>query len=74
MDTHPKEQLCDGREQHERPYQINHSLGASFIYVMTRYDAIIVGGGIVGLATALQLQRKKPTARLLLLEKDLTPC
>lgn len=37
---------------------------------MTRYDAIIVGGGIVGLATALQMQRKKPTARLLLLEKE----
>ena len=34
------------------------------------FDIIIVGGGIVGLATALQLQRTRPELRLLLLEKE----
>ena len=34
------------------------------------YDIIIVGGGIVGLATALQIQKKRPGLRLLLLEKE----
>jgi len=31
----------------------------------------IIGGGIVGLATALQLRRRLPTAELMLLEKEL---
>ncbi|MDZ4715474.1 MAG: L-2-hydroxyglutarate oxidase [Cytophagales bacterium] len=35
-----------------------------------RYDTIIVGGGIVGLATALQIQRSNPALRLLILEKE----
>ncbi|NOT73325.1 MAG: L-2-hydroxyglutarate oxidase [Cyclobacteriaceae bacterium] len=35
-----------------------------------QYDIIIVGGGIVGLATALQIQKQKPEAKLLLLEKE----
>lgn len=34
------------------------------------YDVIIIGGGIVGLATALQLLRGLPECRLLLLEKE----
>ncbi|MCY7350758.1 MAG: L-2-hydroxyglutarate oxidase [Cytophagaceae bacterium] len=34
------------------------------------YDVTIVGGGIVGLATALQLLRQRPNLRLLLLEKE----
>lgn len=34
------------------------------------YDVTIVGGGIVGLATALQLLRQRPDLRLLLLEKE----
>lgn len=36
----------------------------------SKYDFIVVGGGIVGLATAYQLLQKKPDARLLLLEKE----
>ncbi len=34
------------------------------------YDVTIVGGGIVGLATAHQLLRQRPSTRLLLLEKE----
>jgi len=35
-----------------------------------RYDVIIAGGGIVGLATALQLQRQRPDFRIAVLEKE----
>jgi (S)-2-hydroxyglutarate dehydrogenase len=34
------------------------------------YDAIIVGGGIVGLATAFRLLEAKPSLKILLLEKE----
>jgi len=34
------------------------------------YDVLIVGGGIVGLATAYQIQRLRPSAKVLLLEKE----
>jgi L-2-hydroxyglutarate oxidase len=34
------------------------------------YDIIIVGGGIVGLATALQLKKSNPRLSLLLIEKE----
>jgi L-2-hydroxyglutarate oxidase LhgO len=36
----------------------------------SRYNAIIVGGGIVGLAVALEITRRFPRVRLLLLEKE----
>lgn len=35
-----------------------------------RYDTVIIGGGIVGLATALNLLEKRPRTRLLLIEKE----
>ncbi len=35
-----------------------------------KYDVIIAGGGIVGLATALQLQRTRPGLKLAVLEKE----
>lgn len=35
-----------------------------------RYDTVIIGGGIVGLATALNLLEKRPGIRLLLIEKE----
>ncbi|MDQ3753751.1 MAG: L-2-hydroxyglutarate oxidase [Acidobacteriota bacterium] len=38
----------------------------------SRYDFAVVGGGIVGLATAWQLGERYPEARLLLLEKEQT--
>jgi L-2-hydroxyglutarate oxidase len=34
------------------------------------YDAVIVGGGIVGLATALQLKSSKPSLKIIVLEKE----
>lgn len=34
------------------------------------YDFVIIGGGIVGLSTAWQLQQKEPASRILLLEKE----
>jgi L-2-hydroxyglutarate oxidase len=34
------------------------------------YDIVVVGGGIVGLATALQIKKKKPSLKLLLIEKE----
>lgn len=36
----------------------------------TRFDIAIVGGGIIGLATALQLSRRFPSARCVVLEKE----
>ena len=33
-----------------------------------RFDLAMIGGGIVGLATALQLQRRQPDLRLVVLE------
>jgi L-2-hydroxyglutarate oxidase LhgO len=38
---------------------------------MSRSDLIVIGGGIVGLATAWQILRKRPSTRLILLEKEL---
>lgn len=38
-----------------------------------KYDVIVVGGGIVGMATALQILEKKPQIRLLVLEKEAEP-
>lgn len=37
---------------------------------MSQFDVVVVGGGIVGLATALQLQRARPQTRVLLIEKE----
>jgi L-2-hydroxyglutarate oxidase len=34
------------------------------------YDRVIIGGGIVGLATAMQLAQREPNSRILLLEKE----
>ena len=36
----------------------------------SRYDVVIVGGGIVGLSVALEATRRFPRLRLLLLEKE----
>jgi len=36
----------------------------------SRYDVVIIGGGIVGLAVALEITQRLPRLRLLLLEKE----
>jgi L-2-hydroxyglutarate oxidase LhgO len=38
--------------------------------VDTRYGVVVIGGGIVGLAVALEITRRFPRLRLLLLEKE----
>lgn len=40
---------------------------------MTTYDYAIIGGGIVGLSTAMQLAEEYPNARILMLEKEASP-
>jgi (S)-2-hydroxyglutarate dehydrogenase len=35
-----------------------------------QHDIIVIGGGIVGLATALQLKRSNPKLNLVLIEKE----
>ena len=37
---------------------------------MTRYDAVVVGGGIVGLATAREILLRRPGSALAVLEKE----
>src|ERR1044072_8201514 len=34
------------------------------------YDCAIIGGGVVGLATAVELGRRNPAAKIVLLEKE----
>ncbi|NEI73664.1 L-2-hydroxyglutarate oxidase [Rhizobium lusitanum] len=36
-----------------------------------KYDLVVIGGGIVGLATAYQFQQRRPDARILMLEKEI---
>jgi (S)-2-hydroxyglutarate dehydrogenase len=36
----------------------------------SRYNVIIIGGGVVGLGVALEITRRFPRLRLLLLEKE----
>ncbi len=40
---------------------------------MQKYDAIVVGAGIVGAATALKLKQEKPTLSVLVVEKEAQP-
>ena len=37
------------------------------------YDALIVGGGLIGLSTAIQVKRRKPQWRVAVLERGLLP-
>jgi len=35
-----------------------------------KYDVVVIGGGIVGLATALQIKKTKPSLTIVVLEKE----
>ena len=37
---------------------------------MPTYDVVVVGAGIVGLATTLALMKRKPDARIIVLDKE----
>ena len=41
--------------------------------MQTSFDLIVVGGGIVGAATAFQFRKQHPTAKILVLEKEGRP-
>ncbi len=38
--------------------------------MQSTYDYLLIGGGVVGVSTALQLKQRHPSARILLLEKE----
>ena len=44
--------------------------GTTGLQLMHRYDYVVVGGGIVGLAVAWALVRRQPSARLAVFEKE----
>src|ERR1700674_3735223 len=48
----------------------NRRRGRSSLMTDSRYDVTIIGGGIVGLAVALEVTKRFPRLRLLLLEKE----
>ena len=45
-------------------------MGSLFAFSLMKYDIIIIGAGIVGLATGLKLLEKNPGLHLLILEKE----
>src|ERR1700680_5062643 len=48
----------------------NRRRGRSSLMTDSRYDVTIIGGGICGLAVALEITKRFPRLRLLLLEKE----
>jgi len=51
-------------------YHTNHKKSLANQLHKMKYDILIVGGGIVGLATAYQLLLARPSLKLLLIEKE----
>ena len=61
---HPNRKCAVGRDS-----RIDGAV-RSFVMTDSRYDVIVIGGGIVGLAVALEVTKRFPRLRLLLLEKE----
>eukprot|EP01132_Coremiostelium_polycephalum_P004647 gene4647-5805_t len=40
---------------------------------LLKYDSIVIGGGIVGLSTAISIKERQPTNNVLVLERDIIP-
>ena len=40
---------------------------------MADYDFVVIGAGILGLSTALELQQRYPDSRVCVVEKEQTP-
>ena len=49
--------------------QVIRPVGKRYM-LQSRFDLIIIGGGIVGLATAMEARQRFPRLRLLLMEKE----
>lgn len=66
------QRLCTPARTGQYPYgKINLILSFGQIFKKpVQHDVIIIGGGAVGLATALQLQHRHPGIRLAVLEKE----
>lgn len=37
---------------------------------MTTCDVLVIGGGVIGLTVAREIRRRRPTARIILIEKE----
>jgi (S)-2-hydroxyglutarate dehydrogenase len=80
LDTDSTESFRDSRGLAECQNQANKSIakstpyhfGISFIFAQKnlKYDIIVVGGGIVGLATALNILETSPSRKVLVIEKE----
>jgi L-2-hydroxyglutarate oxidase LhgO len=69
MPDTPKDTISDKATRHATPAL---EFVASSSPERSAYDVAIVGGGIVGLATARELLLRRPQLRLIVLEKDAT--
>src|SRR5262245_28104906 len=65
------------RGQHEGSFEVAHAQareGRRFqfdgVWIEERYDLVVVGGGISGLAAALFYRRANPAARILILDNN----
>src|ERR1700735_3305159 len=65
-----RELVLSTREDAEKRAVRERVHGPSQTMIDARYNVIIVGGGIVGLAVALEITERFPRLRLLLLEKE----
>lgn len=56
--------------QHGKSFLLTKISVALYPFFMKKYDVIIIGGGIVGLASAFSLLRQQPLLKIAVLEKE----